>query len=117
MPLSLFKAAIDFHPANLPVGGGVNVRHTGPAYANVGASTLGFGGYTVVDLLGRVFLDEARHHRLTFDIDNVFDKQYGTPSRGCMDTPDDGPYDCSLPYIYVNRGLPRMLRASYTYKY
>ncbi len=117
VPLSLFKAGIDYHPANLPVGGGVNVRHTGPDNANVGANIIGFGGYTVVDLLGRVFLDEARHHRFTFDIDNVLNKQYGTPSQGCMDTPADGPYDCSLPYIYVNRGLPRMLRASYTYKY
>jgi vitamin B12 transporter len=71
----------------------------------------------VVDLLARFFLDEDRRHRITVDLDNVFDEQYGRPAQGCADTPADGPYDCSLPYTYVNRGLPRMLRASYTYKF
>jgi outer membrane cobalamin receptor len=117
VPESLLKAAIDFHPHSLRVGGGVNVRYTGTEFTNVGSAVVSYGNFTVVDLLGRYFFDDARHHRLTLDIDNVFNRQYGRPGQGCADTPADGAYDCSLPYTYVNRGLPRMLRASYTYQY
>jgi outer membrane cobalamin receptor len=117
IPLSLFKAGLDFHPDNLPLGAGINVRHTGPVATTVGPDLVGYGGYTVVDLMGRYFLDDARHHTLTVDIDNLFNKKYGKPTRGCRDVSTDGPYDCSSPYEIVNRGLPLMLRASYTYKY
>lgn len=117
IPQSLFKANLDFHPSNFPVGGGISVRHTGPVSTNVGSDLVGYGGYTVVDLMGRLFLDEARHHTLTFDIDNLLDEHYGRPAQGCLDVPTDGPNDCSAPYQYVNKGLPLMLRASYTYKY
>ncbi len=72
-----------------------------------------YGGYTVVDLMGRYFLDEARHHALRFEIDNLLNKKYGKPVQACADT-DPG---CNTPYEAVNRGLPLMLRASYTYKY
>jgi vitamin B12 transporter len=117
IPLSLFKAGVDFHPANLPVGGGITVQHTGPVSTNVGAATVPYGGFTVVNLTGRYHLDEARHHTLNFAIDNLFNEKYGTPNRGCLDVSTDGAYDCSAPYEFVNRGLPIMLRASYTYKY
>jgi outer membrane cobalamin receptor len=117
IPLSLFKANVDFHPGNLPVGAGINVRHTGPVATTVGSDLVGYGGYTVVDLMGRYFLDDARHHTLTVDIDNLLNKKYGRPARGCLDVSSDGPNDCSAPYQFVNRGLPLMLRASYTYKY
>ena len=117
VPETLIKAALDFHPTTLPVGAGINVRYTGTDYTNVGGATVNYGNFVVVDLLGRYFLDEERHHRVTVDIYNVFNEQYGRPAQGCADTPADGPYDCSLPYTYVNRGLPRMLRASYTYKF
>jgi vitamin B12 transporter len=117
IPLSLFKASIDYHPNELPIGGGINVRHTGPVSVNVGTDLVGYGGFTVVDLTVRYFFDDARHHRLTFDIDNLLNKKYGKPGRGCMDVATDGPYDCSAPYEFVNRGLPLMLRATYTHKY
>jgi vitamin B12 transporter len=117
VPETLFKAEFDFHPGSLPVGAGINVRYTGTEYTNVGSALVNYGNFVVVDLSARYFFDEERHHRLTVAVDNVFDEEYGRPAQGCADTPTDGPYDCSLPYTYVNRGLPRMLRASYTYKF
>jgi vitamin B12 transporter len=67
----------------------------------------------VVDLSGRWFLDPARRQTLNVSMLNLFDQSYGRPSRGCRDVATDGPFDCSSPYIYVNRGLPRTFRASY----
>jgi vitamin B12 transporter len=60
-------------------------------------------------------LGKDRKQRLTLSIQNAFDEEYARPSRGCADTPDDGPYDCSIPYLYANLGLPRTVRFSYTH--
>jgi vitamin B12 transporter len=117
IPLSLFKASLGYHPRNLPLEAGINVRHTGPVSTSIAGDSLPYGSYTVVDLQGRIYLDSARHHRVTLDLNNVFNEEYGRPARGCQDVATDGPYDCSSPYIYVNRGLPRTLRASYEYKF
>ena len=77
----------------------------------------GYGDYTLVDLSARYFLDAGRHQQLNFSIRNLFDEQYGTPGRGCRDVATDGPYDCSIPYVYTNLGLPRTFTASYSYRF
>jgi outer membrane cobalamin receptor len=117
VPETLLKAGIEYHPANLPLAASANLRHTGELVAPVNGNVVNYGNYTVVDLQGRYYFDSSRNHRFTLDLNNVFNKEYGRPGRGCQDVATDGPYDCSAPYVYVNRGLPRTLRASYEYRF
>jgi outer membrane cobalamin receptor len=117
VPEQLLKAGLDYHPQSLPLGATLNVSYTGKTYVTVGGESLEYGKYTVVDLSGRYFLDSARKQRLTVSVQNLFDREYGRPNRGCLDVPTDGPYDCSSPYIYVNRGLPRTAVFRYTYDF
>lgn len=118
IPRSLFKAGLDWHPADKPYGASLNAVYTGDATRNVGSfGALNYGGYTVVDLSGRWFLDAGRRQQLNLSIRNLFDQRYGLPNRGCKDTPTDGAYDCSLPYVYVNLGMPRTFAVSYSYKF
>jgi vitamin B12 transporter len=118
VPKSLFKAGLDWHPADLPVGATLNVAYTGEVQRSLGGfGEVGYGNYTVVDLSGRWFLDAGRRQQLNLSIRNLFDQRYGLPGRGCRDTPADGPFDCSIPYVYVNLGLPRTFAVSYTYRF
>ena len=118
VPKSLFKAGLDWHPADLPVGATLNVAWTGDLERSVGNfGEISYGNYTVVDLSGRWYLDAGRHQTVNLSIRNLFDQRYGLPSRGCKDTPEDGPYDCSIPYVYVNLGMPRTFAVSYTYSF
>jgi len=118
IPKSLFKAGLDWHPADKPFGATLNVVYTGDVSRSVGSfGDIGYGDYTVVDVSGRWFLDSGRRQQLNFSIRNLFDRRYGLPNRGCRDTPADGPYDCSIPYVYVNLGMPRTFAVSYSYRF
>jgi outer membrane cobalamin receptor len=117
IPKDLFKAGLDFHPADMPWGATVSAVYTGDAARSVGGAEIGYGDYTVVDASVRYFIDKGRRQQLNFSIRNLFDQVYGLPGRGCRDTSADGPYDCSLPYVYVNLGMPRTFAASYTYRF
>jgi outer membrane cobalamin receptor len=117
IPEALAKASFDYHPAASHFGATVAINYTGDVAANVGSDLVGYGGYTVVDVSGRYFVDEAHRHQFNLSLQNAFDQEYGRPGRGCRDVPTDGPYDCSDPYTFVNLGLPRTLRASYTYAF
>jgi vitamin B12 transporter len=117
VPEQLLKAGLDYHPSALPFGATFNVSYTGKTYVTVGGESLEYGKYAVVDLSGRYFLDHARRQKLSLSVQNLFDRQYGRPNRGCMDVPTDGPYDCSSPYIYINRGLPRTAVLRYSYDF
>ncbi|MEI9892226.1 MAG: TonB-dependent receptor [Caulobacteraceae bacterium] len=117
IPKDLFKAGLDWHPASLPVGASLSAAYTGAATRSVGGTSIGYGNYTVVDGSFRVFVDAARKQQLNFSVRNIFDTRYGLPGRGCKDTPADEPFDCSIPYVYVNLGLPRTFALSYTYNF
>jgi outer membrane cobalamin receptor len=117
VPEQLFKAGVDYHPTVLPLGASLTVNYTGKTYISVAGNEIGYGKYAVVDLSGRYFLDNARKQRLSVSVQNLFDREFGRPSRGCRDVPGDGAYDCSSPYIYVNRGLPRTAVFRYTYDF
>lgn len=113
-PKDLLKAGLDWHPSDLPFGATLNVAYTGDTQVSAAGVEQAYGKYTVVDLSGRWFIDARRRQTLNLSIQNLFDEDYGRPSRGCRDVATDGPYSCSSPYIFVNRGLPRTFRASYT---
>ena len=117
VPEQLLKAGLDYHPQLLAFGATLNVSYTGKTYVTVGGDSLEYGKYAVVDLSGRYFLDNVRKQRLSISVQNLFDREYGRPNRGCLDVPTDGPYDCSSPYIYINRGLPRTAVFRYTYDF
>jgi outer membrane cobalamin receptor len=117
IPEQLAKASLDYHPAALPIGATLAVSHTGDVAAPIGDDLLEYGNFTVVDISARYFLDTARRHRLNLSLQNALDEDYGRPSRGCADNTTDGPFQCSSPYIYQNLGLPRTLRASYSYAF
>ncbi len=78
---------------------------------------VGYGDYTIVDVSARWFIDAGRRQQLNFSIRNLFDQTYGRPGRGCKDVATDGPYDCSMPYTYVNLGMPRTFGLSYSYSF
>ena len=117
VPRQLGKAELDFHPAGRPFGVTLSVSYTGEVAATVGSAVIGYGRYTVVDLSGRYFFDAAHRQRVSVSIQNLLDRDYGTPGRGCLDVPTDGPYDCSSRYLFVNRGLPLTASLRYTYDF
>lgn len=116
IPKDLVKASLDYHPADLPIGATLTASYTGDTYVSIAGTPYQYGDYVVVDLSGRYYLDADHHKVLSLSIQNLFDAGYGLPGRGCIDNPADGPFDCTGGrYIYVNRGLPRTLSASFTY--
>lgn len=117
VPRQLGKAELDFHPPDRPFGATLSVSYTGDVTAPVGSDVIPYGRYTIVDLSGRYFFDAEHKQRMSLSIQNLFDRAYGTPYRGCLDVPTDGPYDCSSPYVYVNRGLPRTASIRYSYDF
>jgi outer membrane cobalamin receptor len=115
IPEDLAKASVDYHPSGMPFGVTATVNYVGDVGVTTGDERLTYGNYVIVNLSGRYFFDDARRNQLNVAIENLFDKQYGIPARGCLDRPTDGPYDCSAPYVYTNLGVPLTVRVSYTY--
>jgi outer membrane cobalamin receptor len=117
VPKDLVKASLDWHPRNLPFGSTLDIRYTGDTSISIAGVEHSYGDYTVVDWSGRYFIDQARRMTFNLSIQNLLDQSYGTPGRGCQDVATDGPYDCSSSYIFVNRGLPRTFRGSFTFAF
>jgi vitamin B12 transporter len=110
VPESLIKASFDYHPMTMPFGVSATLNHVGDVYRNaVGRQE--FGGYTVVDLGARVFLDQDRRHRIGASVQNLFDTEYTTRVR--TTTPDDG--GSAYPYHFL--GTPQTFRVNYSYSF
>lgn len=117
VPEDLAKASFDYHPAGRPFGATLSINYTGDIFTNIDGERVNYGKYTIVDLSGRYFLDADHRHRLNLSLQNAFDEEFGRPARGCRDVAGEGAFDCSVHYQFVNLGLPRTLRASYTYAF
>jgi outer membrane cobalamin receptor len=112
IPKDLLKLGIDYHPANQPWGASLSVNHFGRTYATgLWDGTEAYGGETIIDLSGRVFLDPRRRQRIDLSVQNLFDRQYAT-GLGTATRDADGSN-----YTYWNLGVPRNLRVSYTYAF
>jgi vitamin B12 transporter len=98
-------------------GGTVAVNWVGAVSDSVAGTPIGYGNYAVVDVSGRYLIGADRKQQLNVSLQNALDEEYGRPSQGCADVATDGPDDCSAPYAYVNLGLPRTLRVSYTHRF
>lgn len=117
IPLQLFKAGLDWSPANLPVGVTANLAYTGKVTAPYANTVLNYGEYATVNLSGRWFIDRDRHHQLNLSVQNLFDRAYGRFYRGCVDVLRDFPLGCSKPYPYQGLALPRTVQISYRYSF
>lgn len=117
IPTSLAKAFLDYHPAGTPIGVTLSAIYTGDVFNTVSGKRLNYGNWGVFDLSGRYFFGKDRRQTLNLSVQNLFDRQYGKPAKGCLDVPTDRPTACSSPYTYVNLGLPRTFRATYRYEF
>ncbi len=117
VPVQQLKAGLDWSPATLPVGMTASLAYTGKVTTPYQTSTLNYGEYATVDLSGRYFIDQARHHQLNLGVQNLFDREYGRFYRGCVDVARDFPLGCSKPYAYQSLALPRTVSLSYRYSF
>jgi vitamin B12 transporter len=112
IPRQQAKAWVDWHPTDLPMGAMVVANYVGDVYQSFGDTDRErYGGYVIVDLGGRVFLDEERHHKINLTLSNFLGTTYAASlGKGVSDA--DG-----SSYTYWNLGAPRALTARYTYKF
>lgn len=113
VPESLLKASATYSAENLPLELTFSVAQVGDLYDAVsgGIGRVEHGNYTVLDIGGAWYLDDARNHRLGLRLENAFDESYGS-SLGRAFRDADG-----SSYGYTNLGTPRTLHASYRYSF
>ncbi len=111
VPESLAKASVDYSPGNQRIGATLTVNYVGKTYASLWDGRETYGQYTIVDLAGRVYLDEARHSMINLRVENLFDEQYAA-ALGTTQRDSDG-----SDYTYWNRGLPRTYTLRYSYRF
>jgi outer membrane cobalamin receptor len=112
VPVHQVKSSIDYHPEDQPFGVTATLIYVGNEYrSGLWDGREKYGNYALVDLSGRVYLDEDRKQTITLRIENLFDKQYAS-SLGSAERDSDGSN-----YTYWNLGVPRTFSARYTYKF
>jgi len=117
VPVRLAKTSLAYTAPGGRFGGDVAAQYTGDVFETVSGERRNYGNYSTFDFDAFWFADGQLHHRLGLSLLNAFDKEYGRPTRACGDVATDGAYDCSAPYVAKNLGLPRTLRASYSYSF
>jgi len=111
VPEQLVKALADYHPADQFFGLFASVSYVGSVFDTPIGVRENYGKYAVVDLGARVFFDRDRHHRVDFNIRNLFDEQYATRlGHGTTDLGGNA-------YTVWNLGLPRTFQVRYTYNF
>jgi len=113
VPKTLAKIGWTYRGVQRPLDFNVSVLNVGSVYDTVGGGIgrVDHGNYTVVDVSGGFYFDQARHHRLGARLENALDEDYVTSvGRAFRDL--DG-----SSYPYRNLGSPRALHATYTYSF
>jgi vitamin B12 transporter len=113
VPESLVKLDWTYRGMSLPLDVNVSVLNVGDLFDQVsgGIGRVEHGDYTVVDISGGYYFDEARRHRIGLRLENALDEEYATAvGRGFRDI--DG-----SSYPYANLGAPRQLHATYGYRF
>lgn len=113
IPTGLVKAGLDYHSVGNRFGATILLNYVGNVQRSLAGTEYAYGKYATLDISARIKLDRKEHQQINLSLQNVFNRQYGEPSRGWVDTVV--PY--TTPYIYTNLGLPRTFTASYTYKF
>jgi outer membrane cobalamin receptor len=110
VPEQYGSLTLDYHPMDLPFGVTLAARYVGDVYRTIGSlGDTPYGDYLVIDLGARLFLDGERHHRLDFNVHNLFDEEYST--RVDRVVGDEGPY------VLNSLGWPRTFLFRYTYAF
>jgi len=112
IPVSEFKAGVDFHPHSR-YGATVNVVRVGDVDDEPipGNGRVGYGNYLVVDLGLRAAFGTGAHHHLTFNLNNLFNQiHFSSLSHGETDATGD-------PYVVHNLALGRTFAANYSYSF
>jgi len=110
IPKHLARGTLAYSPAEQPFGGNVTVNWVGDVWTTAtGFGRLNYGNYAIVDAGIHVFTDRERRHRIGFNVENLFDKEYAT--RGFQSAARD---DGSGRFLYYARGVPQSFRLSYS---
>jgi vitamin B12 transporter len=112
IPESYAKGSLQYTPPRWPVDASATVNWVGDVYQSVGPfPRRNYGNYVTLNLAARYFVDQARHHRIGVNLQNVFDEQYAT--RLTQAQLDDG----SGAFLARRLGVPRTYALSYTYEF
>ncbi|HEX4508269.1 MAG TPA: TonB-dependent receptor [Alphaproteobacteria bacterium] len=112
IPVHELKATAEYHPDGQPFDLTATLLFVGNIYrSNLIDGREDYGNYPVLDISGRVYLDEDRKNIITARLENVFDKTYASGLGNAF--PDDG----GNRYTDWNLGVPRTFSLRYTYKF
>ena len=112
VPVHEVKTTIDYHPSELPFDATATLNFVGNVYqSGLATGRQDYGNYPVLDVAGRVYLDEDRRNIITLRLENVFDQVYATGLGNAQRDTDGGTY------TYWNLGVPRTFSLRYTYKF
>jgi outer membrane cobalamin receptor len=112
VPVHQLKTSFDYHPPEMPFDATATLNFVGNVYrSTLAAGRQNCGNYPVLDIAGRIYLDEARRNIVTLRLENVFDQVYAT-GLGNAQRDVDG-----STYTYWNLGVPRTFSLRYTYKF
>lgn len=113
VPEQLGQVSLDYHPMSSMFGFTASLNYVGQVHDTLGGG-IGrqeYGNYVVVDLSGRVFLDNDRHHRFDAGVRNLFDEEYASRlTRGRRDLGNTS-------YLAQSLGWPQTFYARYTYSF
>jgi len=112
IPVHQLKTSLEYHPEEQPFDVTATLLFTGNIYrSNLVDGRENYGNYPVLDISGRVYLDEDRRNIVTLRLQNVFDETYASGLGNAF--PDNG----GNRYTYWNLGVPRTFSLRYTYKF
>lgn len=111
IPVHQLKGTVEYHPEEQPFDLTATVVFVGNVYrSNLVDGREDYGDYPVLDISGRVYLDQDRRNIVTLRIENLFDETYATGLGNAFRDAGGGRY------TYWNLGVPRTVSLRYTYK-
>jgi len=112
IPVHQLKATAVYHPQDQPFDVAATLNFVGNIYrSNLADGRENYGNYPVLDISGRVYLDEGRRNIVTLRLQNLFDETYAAGLGNAFRDSDGGRY------TYWNLGVPRTFSLRYTYKF
>jgi len=112
IPVHQLKATAVYHPEDQPFDVAATLNFVGNIYrSNLADGRENYGNYPVLDISGRVYLDEGRRNIVTLRLQNLFDETYAAGLGNAFRDSDGGRY------TYWNLGVPRTFSLRYTYKF